>query len=51
MQMNSKRKVALARLRRDLLEWERSDIGSIAAKPLENNIFEWHVNICPNELR
>ena len=43
------RQRALKRLRRDLIELERADLNSIAAKPLARNLFEWHVNIKPIE--
>ena len=42
------RVIAMRRLKRDLIELERADIPSIAAKPcMDDNIFEWHVNIKP----
>ena len=42
---------ALSRLRRDLMEWERNkdEITTVSASPLDNNIFEWHVNIVKNK--
>ena len=40
-------KMAVRRLQRDLVELEQANIASIAAQPLEDNLFEWHVNIKP----
>lgn len=39
--------LARRRLRQDLLELQRDGICSVAALPLDKNIFEWHVNIKP----
>merc|ERR1719244_2442344 len=39
--------MAARRLRQDLLELQRDGICSVAALPLEKNLFEWHVNIKP----
>jgi len=41
--------LARHRLRKDLLELQRDGICSVAALPLEQDIFEWHVNIKPND--
>ena len=50
MQSNqSRRKVAMKRLRRDLVDLQRADFCSIAAQPDDTNFFEWHVNIRANE--
>eukprot|EP00485_Elphidium_margaritaceum_P018628 CAMPEP_0202726024 /NCGR_PEP_ID=MMETSP1385-20130828/184398_1 /ASSEMBLY_ACC=CAM_ASM_000861 /TAXON_ID=933848 /ORGANISM="Elphidium margaritaceum" /LENGTH=973 /DNA_ID=CAMNT_0049392237 /DNA_START=99 /DNA_END=3019 /DNA_ORIENTATION=+ len=43
------KKVAERRLKRDLVELEQANICSIAARPLDNNLFEWHVNIKPTD--
>eukprot|EP01083_Nonionella_stella_P102803 292819_1 len=43
------RNVARRRLGRDLIELQRANILSIAAHPIDNNIFEWHVNIKPTD--
>ena len=49
--MSSKRNrnLAMRRLKRDLIELERANVSSIAAQPLDSNIFEWHVNIKPTD--
>jgi len=39
--------IARRRLRRDLIELQQANILSIAAHPIDGNIFEWHVNIKP----
>ena len=42
--------VSSKRILKDLLEIERqNDLLHISAKPLENNIYEWHGNIFPKE--
>eukprot|EP00484_Ammonia_sp_Unknown_P030671 CAMPEP_0197049928 /NCGR_PEP_ID=MMETSP1384-20130603/24959_1 /TAXON_ID=29189 /ORGANISM="Ammonia sp." /LENGTH=49 /DNA_ID= /DNA_START= /DNA_END= /DNA_ORIENTATION= len=43
------RNSATKRLQRDIIELARANLASIAAKPLENDLFEWHVNISPLE--
>merc|ERR1719474_1805646 len=43
--MNSRKRRAVNRLQRDLVELERANLTSIAAIPLDKNFFEWHVNI------
>ena len=43
------RNIAKRRLKRDLIELQRTNILSIAAQPLDDNIFEWHVNIKPTD--
>eukprot|EP01084_Bolivina_argentea_P011562 21610_1 len=45
------RAVATKRLLRDLREWKNCahEATSITAEPLENNIFEWHVNFVPDD--
>merc|ERR1719201_2899694 len=47
MNQSSSRKIATRRLQRDLIELEQANLSSIAARPLEHNLFEWHVNIQP----
>jgi len=47
--MSLRRQRAMKRLKRDLLELERSELTSIAAKPLDSNFMEWHVNIKASE--
>ena len=37
--------MAMKRLKRDLIELRRSDLHSIAARPLDHNLFEWHINL------
>jgi ubiquitin-protein ligase len=39
---------AIRRLQKDYLEYQanREEFTLISAQPLENNLFEWHVNIC-----
>jgi len=39
---------AIKRLSKDYLQYKENenDFTLISAKPLENNLFEWHVNIC-----
>ena len=41
---------AVSRLMRDLKEWERckKEFPCIEACPLDDNIMEWHCNICPD---
>ena len=41
--------IASKRLMRDYLEIKKSNDIKIFASPLENNLFEWHANICPTE--
>ena len=43
------RNIAKRRLKRDLIELETASILSIAAHPIDDNIFEWHVNIKPTD--
>lgn len=43
------RRRATKRLKRDLIELQRANLSSIAAQPLDNDLFEWHVNIKPTE--
>jgi len=43
------RNIAKRRLQRDLIELQRANILSIAAQPLDDDIFEWHVNIKPTD--
>ena len=43
------RKLAQQRLKRDLIELQRANILSISARPLDDDIFEWHVNIKPTD--
>merc|ERR1719242_1813039 len=43
--MHSKR--AMQRLRRDFIDLQSANLSSIAARPLDDNLFEWHVNIRP----
>ena len=43
------RNIASRRLKRDLIELERAEFLSIAAHPIDNDIFEWHVNIKPTD--
>ena len=45
--MNHARKMAVRRLQRDLIELEQANLNSIAARPLDDNLFVWHVNIKP----
>ena len=47
--MSKKRAIARRRLKRDLIELQRAGINSIAAHPIDNDIFEWHVNIKPTD--
>ena len=47
MSANQHRRIAQRRLRRDFIELQRANILSVAAQPLDDNIFEWHVNIKP----
>lgn len=46
-----KQQQALARhrLERDLREILLEPLGTVAARPLENDLFEWHANICPSD--
>merc|ERR1719273_1251232 len=46
---NRKRNIAIRRLKRDLIELQRAGIQSIAAHPIDGDIFEWHVNIKPTD--
>ena len=39
----------MQRLRHDVIELEHAHITSIGAKPLDHDLFEWHVNIQPTE--
>tara|TARA_A100001015_G_C14857870_1_gene659096 strand:+ start:185 stop:1078 length:894 start_codon:yes stop_codon:yes gene_type:complete len=41
--------IASKRLMRDYAEIKNSKDIKIFASPLENNIFEWHANICPTQ--
>lgn len=42
---------ALKRLQKDYLEYyqNRDEFSLISAEPLEENLFEWHVNICASD--
>ena len=44
---NRLRHIAIRRLKRDLIELQTANISSIAAHPIDDDIFEWHVNIKP----
>ena len=39
--------IASKRLMRDYIEIKNSNDIKIFASPLEDDIFEWHANICP----
>ena len=41
--------IASKRLMRDYAEIKNSNDIKIFASPLENNLFEWHANICPTQ--
>ena len=41
--------IASKRLMRDYAEIKNSNDINIFASPLENNLFEWHANICPTQ--
>jgi len=49
MSANRHRIIAQRRLKRDFIELQRANILSIAAQPLDDDIFEWHVNIKPTD--
>ena len=37
----------IKRLQRDLMEIQQNPLPGVAALPLENNLLEWHANLCP----
>merc|ERR1719242_983777 len=41
------RKRAMKRLRRDLIEVQSANLNFADARPLDDNLFEWHANIRP----
>ena len=43
------RSIAIRRLKRDLVELQAANFSSIAARPLDTDLFEWHVNIKPTD--
>ena len=47
----SSKAAAMKRLMRDLREWKLCchQAPTITAAPLEKDLFEWHVNFCPQD--
>lgn len=46
MDQNHQQKSAVRRLLRDLSDLQRNPLPLVSARPLPNNLFKWHVNLC-----